>query len=294
MITRFIFTLFISLLFFICMGFIMKQFKFYRSLFYSIAFLLVFSIFFYFASHFLSLGSFIITPINSVVSKVDKVINVPFSYVSSLSSDLKDLFTTYSENEVLKSKIYDLENQEEKLNMLEEENDALKAEIATSSTFKDSVSLIGEVIVRSPFSWYDSLVVGLGTDHGVKDGMLVLNGGGLIGKVSSSSKSSSHVELLTDGNNFDIPVKISLENSVVYGLLSAYDSDSKEFIVTDLNVSKDIVVDSVVSTSGLDGISASNVLVGKVSRIEDGEDRKLFITPAASFEAISFVTIVGD
>ncbi|MGE9833418.1 rod shape-determining protein MreC [Streptococcus orisratti] len=275
----------------------MKQTRFYRILF----FLVMISIFgvmliFFFFRNPSFLGN-LSSPVSGIISKVDNILSTPFRFALSVGDDVKELLDTYKENEELKSEISDLENQQEELQRVMDENEALKAEISTSDSFTNPVNLIAQVIVRSPVSWYDSLVVGVGSSYGVKSGMLVTSNGGLIGKISSVSSQSSNVELLSSSEKINIPVKISTGNSFIYGLLTSFDKSTSQYVVSQVNSSEKIEANSQVLTSGLDGESVSDVIVGNVSKVDDASDtlnRKIYVTPKVNFDAVRYVTIVGD
>ncbi|MGZ7234537.1 rod shape-determining protein MreC, partial [Streptococcus pyogenes] len=76
----------------------------------------------------------------------------------------------------------------------------------------------------------------IGQNAGLKDDMLIVANGSLIGTIESLASDSTKVKLLTNSDDFSkIPVKISLESTEVYGILSGYDTDSHSFIVNQLN-----------------------------------------------------------
>ena len=96
---------------------------------------------------------------------------------------------------------------------------------------------------------------------------------------------------------FSIPVKISTASGDVFGILESYDSDKKCFVVSNLNSSIDIDENDSVVTSGLDGDTVANIAVGSVSSVKNSSDnleRVVYVTPAADFSDISYVTIIGD
>ena len=221
---------------------------------------------------------------------MDSIVSAPFRALDSLNEDVHDLFDTYSENKKLKKKVAELENQSEVIDSLKFENDQLNSAINASSPIATQFSAVGKVIVRSPVSWYDSLTVKLGKNNNVAKNMLALSNGGLIGVVTDVFSTTSSIALLANGSDFSIPVKISTASGDVFGILESYDSDKKCFVVSiDEN-------DSVV-TSGLDGDTVANIAVGSVSSVKNSSDnleRVVYVTPAADFSDISYVTIIGD
>lgn len=241
--------------------------------------------------------SAISSPIRSVVARVDSVVSAPFRFLDSANEEIRNLFNTYSENKELKQKVAELEDQSELIDSLKEENEELNSEIGASSSITSQFSATGKVIVRSPVSWYDSLTVKLGKKNNITKKMLALSGGGLIGTVSDVDSTTSSITLLSNGSDFNIPIKITTSSAEVYGLLESYDSDKKCFVITNLNSSVDIEEGDSVVTSGLDGDTVANISVGTVSSVKNSSEsleRVVYVTSTADFSDISYVTIVGD
>ena len=141
------------------------------------------------------------------------------------------------------------------------------------------------------------MTVKLGKNNNVAKNMLALSNGGLIGVVTDVSSTTSSIALLANGSDFSIPVKISTASGDVFGILESYDSDKKCFVVSNLNSSIDIDENDSVVTSGLDGDTVANIAVGSVSSVKNSSDnleRVVYVTPAADFSDISYVTIIGD
>ena len=237
------------------------------------------------------------SPIRTVVSRVDSIISAPFRLVSSINEEARNLFDTYSENKILNKKVAELESQSDLVSSLTEENQKLSREINSSSSISSQFSVTGQVIVRNPVSWYDSLSVRLGKKNHVRKNMLAVSNSGLIGFVTDVDSTTSSIRLLSNGSHFDVPVKISTSSGDVYGILTSYDSEKGAFLITDLNASTTINSRDVVVTSGLDGETIANISVGTVSSVNDGSDSlksRIYVTPTADFSDIPYVTIIGD
>ena len=73
--------------------------------------------------------SAISSPIRSVIARVDSVVSTPFRFLDSANEEIRDLFNTYSENNELKQKVAELEDQSELIDSLKEENEELNSEI---------------------------------------------------------------------------------------------------------------------------------------------------------------------
>ena len=117
-------------------------------------------------------------------------------------------------------------------------------------------------------------------------------------KVAELENQSEVIDSLKfENDQLNSAIKISTASGDVFGILESYDSDKKCFVVSNLNSSIDIDENDSVVTSGLDGDTVANIAVGSVSSVKNSSDnleRVVYVTPAADFSDISYVTIIGD
>ncbi|MBM7643774.1 rod shape-determining protein MreC [Streptococcus loxodontisalivarius] len=257
-------------------------------------FLLVFTILVNSTGVFTSLSS----PVVSVFSKVDSVISKPFSFLLDLNGNISSLFSTFSENQSLKSENASLKEGNVETSDLESKVEELEGLLNLDSSLSANVKASAEVVSRTPVSWLEKVTVNKGSKAGIEEGMLALSSSGLVGYVSDVTSNSSTVELLTNSsNNNSISMKISTGSGDVYGILTGYDSETKSFVISQLNNSTTISVGDSVVTSGLDGSSISGVSLGSVSKVEVASDSlktKVYVSSDVDFDDFSYVTIVGD
>lgn len=236
--------------------------------------------------------------LNGLVGEVNRIVALPFKAVNDTGASIANLFKVYSENERLKKTIYSLENQSLQLAALQEENNQLKDNLKVQSGSPLSTLLTAEVLSRTPVSWYQNLTLSAGNSQGLKEDMLVLSNGGVIGRIQSVSANTAQVDLLSNtGKVTALSVKIKSGEQEVFGLLTDYDRERGAFLVTNLNVSTALSLDSQVLTSGLDGLTSADLPVGQVVEVLEDADplkRKVYVKPLADFANISYVTVAGD
>ena len=232
------------------------------------------------------------------IAFLDKVVSKPTQFLSNQKDYLNDLVAAYKENQELKSTLASLENSISEMESLKNENESLRQNLEIKEAYADKQMISALVSVRSPNSWNQELVIDIGKDAGLTENMLVVANGALVGTIDSLDAYSTTVKLLTNSDDFfNIPVKISLEMTDVYGILSGYDTDSHSLIINQLNSDVEIPVGSSVVTSDLAGGTPSNIPVGKVASIKSSSsnlNRELYITPTANFSNIYAVMVVGQ
>ncbi len=97
------------------------------------------------------------------------------TYISttSLGSYFVSKKALYEENLELKKQHEELIAQTSIINLLEAENKELKSNWKRGNTLEESNTIVGSVIVTPPRSPYDTMVIYIGSNHGVKVGALV-------------------------------------------------------------------------------------------------------------------------
>lgn len=232
------------------------------------------------------------------VSFFGNAVSRPTQFLSKQKEYLTDLISAYKENQELKSTLVDLENDVSEMESLKNENESLRKNLEMKEQHADKHFFSALVSERSPHSWNQKLMLNIGQDDGLTTDMLVVANGALIGTIDSLDGHSTTVKLLTNSDEFSkIPVKIALDSTDVYGILSSYDTDSHSFLVNQLNSNVEIPAGSSVVTSDLAGGTPSNIPIGKVVSVKTSSsnlNRELYITPTANFSNIYAAMVVGQ
>lgn len=128
---------------------------------------------------------------------------------------------------------------------------------------KQSFSSISAVVIaRDPANWNSSLMVNRGKSDGIKPGMAVINGDGVVGKVAEVAKNVSKVILVNDpGFSVAALDRRSRESTLVTGSLSGKCRMSYLAERADIDVGDEIIT-SKLSTDFPEG-----VLIGIVTRV---------------------------
>lgn len=229
------------------------------------------------------------------LSRVSQLWRTPWQLVEGASQQVKDLFQTYADNQVLKQRLSEMGNQENRIQGLEEENQRLRQALNIQDVYKEHVTLHAEILVRSSVAWLEEVTLDKGSEHGVSSGMFLVSDKGLIGKVGHIAAETTQVWLLTNTvSSQAIPVKIT-GDLPVYGIILGYDQERQALKIGQLNSQDDIIQDSLVETSGLDGETVAGIPVGKVQSVErlSDQSRVVYVTLSANMTDLSAVSLVG-
>lgn len=234
--------------------------------------------------------------IKDSVTFVEKIILIPFNYVSNLIEEFEELKDVKKENDNLKMSIDRIDAIETENIELRKEIDNLKKELKIDYVLSDYEKLNATVLSRNIGYWYNTITIDKGTYNGVDENMVVVNSTGLIGKVVRSTTFTSDVRLITtsDTNN-KISISVSNGNNKLNGLINGYNYKENKLEVEGISNTEEVNIGDKVYTSGLGGIFPSGILIGSVASITTDEydlSKIILVTPSADFEDINYVTVL--
>lgn len=241
--------------------------------------------------------------INDGTSFVDRVLVAPIHFVQDKANELSNLMNTYQQNQSLKTQLVKSKNDDNKLSGLESENKELKKALKLQETLTDYQQVAANVITREPSSWNDTLVIDSGSKDGLKNGMIVMANGGVVGRVTQVNKSSAKVALLSSSKGIanKIPVRIESDGSPIYGILSSYDSQQQAYVIKNIDSQGKFKNGDSVFTSGLgtnsgsEGGTPSGLLIGTVigeKQDSDGLGKMVYVKPETNLYDIRFVFVI--
>ncbi len=181
--------------------------------------------------------------------------------LSDMRHGMKTLNSLWLENQELKGQIKELRQEVDSLQEAGATNLRLQKLLKLKAQgFRRSVT--ASVIGNSASTWSRSLTINKGSNNGVRRGMAVISGGGIVGQVVAVASGSSKVLLLTDHNSgVDVIVQRTRARGIVSGSLER--DPIMEYVTRNEEIRKG---DRLV-TSGLGGIFPKGILVGIVRTV---------------------------
>ncbi|AXE97073.1 rod shape-determining protein MreC [Paraburkholderia hospita] len=171
------------------------------------------------------------------------------------------------ENDKLRTRNLQLSQQANQAAQLDAENAHLRNLLQLSQRMTtQSIPAEIQYDTRDPFT--QKVVIGRGSQQGIRDGSPVVNEDGVIGQVTRVFPMQSEVTLLTDKDQA-VPVQIVRTGlrSVIYGTPKG-DALDLRFVP----ISADVLAGDELVTSGLDGIYPPGLPVAKVVRVDKQAD----------------------
>ena len=151
---------------------------------------------------------------------------------------------------------------------------------------QEMATLPARVIAEDASSWFRTVMIDKGSDHGVTEGLPVVVAEGVVGRVVRSSPRFSRVLLITDASS---AVTSLLQDNRARGVCRGQgDQMVFDFVLRQEEVN---IGDRVV-TSGMGGVFPKGLVVGSVEsvdRMDFGLFQSIEVTPAVDFSHLEEV-----
>src|SRR5690625_380178 len=232
------------------------------------------------------------------VGWVQSVINKPVSYTVNMFNSVGEIKNTYDENKILREKLAEYKTLIYEVQELDKENEELREAVELESSARDFDPVLANVISRSPERWLEQLTINKGTNQGVKKDMAVMTVDGMIGKITSVSKTTSTVQLITGFDQLNrISATVSRKDGKnIFGLIEGYDKEKEALVFTILEQSdRNLKEDELVVSSSMGGLYPSGLPIGTIIEVlpdDYGLTKTAYVEPAADMYEINQVIVV--
>ena len=209
-----------------------------------------------------------------------------------------DTVDAKKERDKLKKDNQELTEEVAKLQSQSGENEQLKKLLRVNESGMDASEPVPTLVISRGSSLFAShVVIDKGTSAGVKDNQPVINGDGLVGRVSNAGHGHSEVTLVTD-ESFATGVKVLGSNQQA-AILPDPNRPGQLQLELVKNVDKIHPGDRVVTSGAIDPEFASfyprDVLIGTVSKVVAGDgnlDSTVQVKPAVDLGTLEWVEVL--
>jgi rod shape-determining protein MreC len=155
----------------------------------------------------------------------------------------------------------------------------------------------GRVIARSPTVWFSDVTIDVGSDEGVGVNDPVVNGDGLVGKVTAVTAGTAQVTLIADHSS---AVTAKVVPLAVQGVIRPNVGDPNDLILDFIDSAKHVhaglsVVTAGWRTQGLSSRFPPNLPVGEVtdaSIVEQEAQQQVHLRPYADLRNLDLVQVL--
>lgn len=233
----------------------------------------------------------VVSPLQSGTATITKPFRDAWNWIG-------DLFSAKSENKALKEEVRLLRAAVAEKLTTESENEQLRAllQFEEDHVFPKDVQLVtARVVARSTSAWYSTAKINAGSTDGVDVYDPVINGQGLVGRVTEVYANAAQVMLVTDQQSFvDAMIEPGDESGSAQGIVSGSVTGDVTMEYVDKN--ERVEVDQFVVTSGRNGsVFVKGIPIGQVESV-GRQDVELYqsiaVRPSVDFRKLDIVAVI--
>ena len=203
--------------------------------------------------------------------------------------------STAQENEQLKERLTQVEQELHTARQAAVENERLRALLNLSEQIKIE-SVPARVIARDPSIWFNTITINRGSSSGVKVNMPVVTATGIVGRIITVSPWASQVMLITDEKAGAGAVVGQLGESGALGSVRGR-ADLGVSLIEMRYVSglEKVEPGDTVMTTGQDGIYPAGLTLGRVVAVKKGtatQAHEILIQPGAQLDHLEEVAVL--
>lgn len=225
-------------------------------------------------------------------------VNTVGQWLSDKANDFKTLGEVLNENKELKQQLDDMTLQMNTIKLEQYELENYRELLALDEKYPSYQKVAASVIAKDSGNWFSTFTIDRGTKDGIKVGMNVLAGSGLVGIVKDVGPNYAKVRsIIDDSSKVSAMVTTTEDNFIVSGSLQSM-NERKVIGFTDLKDEDDeVLLGDPVVTSYVSDQYQQGILIGYVATIEKNSNnltKSGTITPVVDFEHMENVLVILD
>ena len=253
---------------------------------------------------FLILGSFnfkvvdyVKIGIKEIVYRSSFIVSGPENLIKNSFTNLNNHFSHYKDYKKIKYELNELKSKDLTKEIINLENIKLKKLI--DDYFIADNEIFAKVLIDKKSKFLKSVVLNKGSKHNIKQGMAVLDGIYLVGKVVEVNYLTSRVLLLSDLN---AKIPVTLEPGDTQAIMSGTgkESGSLQYIKNTYSNSKQNNEDLMVFTSGAGALFKGGIPIGKIknnnqlkSSKDDFTNQDVIVDFYVDFSQLKYVKVLS-
>ncbi len=236
-------------------------------------------------------------PIENSVNYVIVPLQKGLTYFGDMLQNKVDFVKNVKELEKINSKLQkrvdELTYENIVLEQSKEELNRLRELYELDQQYSDFEKTGARVIAKEPGNWFNEFTIDKGAEDGLEEGMVVLSGAGLCGRIIKVFNNSSVVlSVIDDRSRVSASVSRTSDTLIVKGDLTLYNKGYLEADYIDEGVNP--VVGDKILTSELGQYYPSGILIGSVIQVDTKDDKtkKVYVKPYVNFKRLKEVLII--
>ena len=219
------------------------------------------------------------------------------TYVNARADDFREVQEVLSENAALKAQVDELTQQNDKLTEERFELIDLRELFELDAEYEEYDKIGARVIGKDPGNWYSVFVIDKGEEDGIKEGMNVISGAGLVGIVTKTGAHWAQVRsIIDDDSNVSGRMLNTSDNLIVYGSLESIGNGTIEFGQL-RDPDDEVDVGDKIVTSNISDRYLPGIAIGYITSIKKDPNnltKSGMLTPLVDFEHLDVVLVITE
>lgn len=218
-------------------------------------------------------------------------------WVDGIGAHFEKVSDLQAENETLRQRIAELEQQVRDKDSAGAENARLRSLLNLQQQRNDLQLADATIIESAASNWFSAFTLNKGTQHGIAEGNCVIDAyGNLVGIVTETGLNWCSVTTLLDTScQLGALVFRTEQPAIAKGSLSLLTKG--RLMLTYLDGDDTLLNGDLIVTSGLGGYYPSGLPIGTVEELradDSGMSRYAVLSPSAAFDALTQVFVITD
>ncbi len=228
---------------------------------------------------------FVLTPVQGAVNYVGDWFSARFTAIANTNALI-------NENAELKAEVEALKLDNSRIELLETDNERLSGLLELAEKYKAYETTGARIIGKDPGNWYDVFIIDKGEADGLKQNMVVISDGGLVGRIKECGFNYSQVvSIIDDADAVSAVSPRTGDSGYVKGELSNKGMCKMELI----DISSKIAEGDEITTSRFSSVYPEGISIGRVTSVENASDtstKTALIEPGVDFKHLDSVLII--
>jgi rod shape-determining protein MreC len=237
--------------------------------------------------------------VQTIFSPIEAGASRAFQPIRNLAGWFGDVFDAKGENKKLKSDLADARTELAKTQTLVRDDAQLRKLVGLDEQIgiPEGDRVTGRVISKSPTAWYSTVQIDVGSGDDVKVDQPVIDGDGLVGKVTQVTGGTATVTLMTDSSS---SVSAMIAPDGAQGQVQPSVGDPEQMTLQFLQKGYTIKEGEKVVTSGftsgkLDSIYPRGIPIGEVTNVKSDDlelYRQVRVKPYVDFKRLDYIQVI--
>ncbi len=230
-----------------------------------------------------------------VVTPIQKVTTTGSNFIHHKFDSLTNIKNLDAENKLLKEQLATLQEQVSKYQIYEVENKNLHALLNIHKKFENYPEVSAKIIAKDAGNWYNAFIIDKGTKDAVTSNMIMVAGGGLVGRITESGSGFSKAISIIDDRS-SVSAK-SLRTGDIGIIRGDYTLMNDGLCRMDyIDSSAQIIEGDAIITSNLSDLYPPDIMIGYVKEIKpdsNGLTKYAIIEPTVDFKHLEDLIVIS-